>query len=209
MSYCDQLISQDIVTDCKNPITRGIEQEGVIVNRKDIDFSQVVYEADSETDPIVKGRENVISTIGLKVGARAYKVIIPTNQPFGGTVTTLETGTNRNTFTQNVGMVILDNGPDVCQNIIDGLATGEYVCILENKYKNLNKTVRPGDSSFQIYGFYQGLKATTLEDDKWSEDTEGGWNVVLTATKEPKSGMFYFKTDYATTKASLDSLTVA
>lgn len=209
MGYCDGIISQSIEQDCENPVVGGIEQEGVIINRKDIDASKTVYEPDTTGEPVVKGRKNVITTIGLKTGAKAYKVLIPTNQPFNGTSTTLEAGTNRNTFTNNVGMVILNNDPDVCQNVIDGLATGQFVCILENKYKNTNKATTPGDSSFQIYGYYQGLKATTLENDKYSEDTEGGWNVVLTETKSPKSALFYFDTDLATTRAKLETLTTA
>lgn len=106
-------------------------------------------------------------------------------------------------------MIILGNDPDVCANVIDGLATGEFVCILENKYKNTNKATTPGDSAFQIYGYYQGLKAATLENDKYSEDTEGGWNVVLTETKSPKSALFYFDTDLATTRTKLETLTAA
>lgn len=201
MGYCDGLINQDITADCENPIVLGIEKAGVIVNREDIDFGLTEYETGEGA------RKNVITKIGLKTGKKGFKVIIPTKQPFNGTGTALEEGTNRNTFTNTLGMVILGNDPDVCEKILDGLATGEFVCILENKYKNINKTTKPGDSSFQIYGFYQGLKATTLENEKYSEDTEGGWNIVLTETKSPKSGLFYFNTDLETTRESLATLT--
>lgn len=207
MGYCDGLISQSIQQDCDNPIVGGIEQEGIIFNRKDIDSSATEWEKDTTGDNAVKGRKNVFTKIGLRSGAKAYKVVIPTNQPFNGTTTTLEAGTNRNTFTNNVGMVILNNDPDVCQNVIDSLATGDFVAILENKYKNTNKATKPGDSAFQVYGYYQGLKASTLENDKYSEDTEGGWNVVLTETKAPKSAFFYFDTDLETTRAKLETLT--
>lgn len=201
MGYCDGLINQDITADCENPIVPGIEKAGVIVNREDIDFGLTEYETGEGV------RKNVITKIGLKTGKKGFKVIIPTKQPFNGTGTALEEGTNRNTFTNTLGMVILGNDPDVCEKILDGLATGEFVCILENKYKNINKTTKPGDSSFQIFGFYQGLKATTLENEKYSEDTEGGWNIVLTETKSPKSGLFYFNTDLETTRESLATLT--
>lgn len=201
MGYCDGLINQDITADCENPIVPGIEKAGVIVNREDIDFGLTEYETGEGA------RKNVITKIGLKTGKKGFKVIIPTKQPFNGTGTALEEGTNRNTFTNTLGMVILGNDPDVCEKILDGLATGEFVCILENKYKNINKVTKPGDSSFQIYGFYQGLKATTLENEKYSEDTEGGWNIILTETKSPKSGLFYFNTDLETTRESLATLT--
>lgn len=198
MGYCDGLIKQGIAVDCENPIVRGIEENGVIINRKDIDFGAVVFD---ET------RTNVIKTLPLKVGKKAYPVHVPTKQPFNGTTTTLEEGTNRNSFTNNAGFIVFDNSPDVCENIIDGLATGEFVLIYENKYKNLNKETNKGDSSFQIVGYYQGLKASTLENDKYSEDTEGGWNVVLTETKVPKSALFLFNTDLETTRSQVESLT--
>ena len=146
MGYCDGLITQNIEVDCENPIVGGIEQEGVIANRRDIDFSLTEFETG------VGARKNVVIKIGLKAGAKAYRAIIPSNQPFNGTNTTLEAGTNRNTFTNNVGIIILNNDPDVCESVIDGLASGEFVCILENKYKNTNKATKPGDSTFQIFG---------------------------------------------------------
>ena len=79
--------------------------------------------------------------------------------------------------------------------------------ILENKAKNLLKEENPGDSAFQIYGYYQGLKAAELSNDKYSEDTDGGWSVSLQETKVPKSALFYYKTDYDTTKTAIDTLT--
>lgn len=204
MGYCDGIISQSIEPNCENPIVPGIEANGVIINRDDIDFSGVVFEEGSEG---VVARTNVIKTLPLKTGKKAYKIYVPTNQPFNGTNTTLEEGTNRNTFTNNLNFVILENDPDVCDNIIDGLATGKFVVIYENKYKNLNKATNKGDSAFQIVGYYQGLQATTLENDKWSEDTDGGWNVVLTETRVPKSALFLFNTDYETTKTQVETLT--
>lgn len=195
---CDSLISIGVSPNCDDPIVKGLEPNGVIINRQDLDFGSVTF---NET------RKNVVETLALKTGKKGYPVFIPGNTPFTGTNTTLETGNFGNTFANNVGMVILDNGPDVCSKLIDGIANGEFVVILENKYKNLNKDSAPGDSAFQIYGFYSGLKASTLENDKYSEDTNGGWNVVLAETGSPRSALFLFKTDYTTTKAAFDSLT--
>lgn len=195
---CDNAIKRDIVANCDDPIVPGLEQEGVIMNRKDVDFSTVTFNAT---------RKNVIETLALKEGKKAYKVVVLGSTPFTGTNTALATGTYRNTFTNIVNMVILANDPDVCNDIIDSLANGEYVVILENKAKNLLKEENPGDSAFQIYGYYQGLKAAELSNDKYSEDTDGGWSVSLQETKVPKSALFYYKTDYDTTKTAIDTLT--
>lgn len=195
---CDNAIKRDIELNCDDPIVPGLEQEGVIMNRSDIDFSTVAFNTT---------RKNVIETLAMKSGKKAYKVVVSGGTPFTGTNTALTTGTYRNTFTNTVNMVILANDPDVCADIIDGLANGEYVTILENKAKSLQKEENPGDSAFQIYGYYQGLKAAEISNDKYSEETEGGWSVSLQETKVPKSALFYYKTDYDTTKTAIDTLT--
>lgn len=197
MAVCDNFIKQGISPSCDDPLVQGVEQRGVIINRDDIDFSAAVFNAT---------RKNVIETIALKSGKKAYEVVVMGSTPFTGTNTALATGTYRNTFTNTVSIVILDNGPDVCENVIDGLANGEFVVILENKFKGLQKEENPGDPAFQVYGWYQGLRASEMTNDKYSEDTDGGWAVSLQETRAPKSGVFLFKTDYETTAAAVESL---
>ena len=197
MAVCDNFIKQGISPSCDDPLVQGVEQRGVIINRDDIDFSAAVFNAT---------RKNVIETIALKAGKKAYEVVVMGSTPFTGTNTALATGTYRNTFTNTVSIVILDNGPDVCENVIDGLANGEFVVILENKFKGLQKEENPGDPAFQVYGWYQGLRASEMTNDKYSEDTDGGWAVSLQETRAPKSGVFLFKTDYETTAAAVESL---
>ena len=195
---CDNLIKKDIVPSCDDPITPGVEQEGIIAIRADIDFSATTFNTT---------RKNVIETLAMKSGKKAYKVVVYGGTPFTGTNTALATGTYRNTFTNTVNMVILANDPDVCGDIIDGLANGEFVVILENKAKGIQKEENPGDSAFQVYGFYQGLKAAEISSDKYSEDTDGGWAISLTETKVPKSALFLYKTSYETTQKAVEALT--
>lgn len=197
MAVCDNFIKQGISPSCDDQLVRGVEQRGVIINRDDIDFSATTFNST---------RKNVIETIALKSTKKAYEVVVLGSTPFTGTNTALATGTYRNTFTNTVGIVILDNGPDVCENVIDGLANGEFVVILENKFKGLQEEENPGDPAFQVYGWYQGLRASEMTNDKYSEDTDGGWAVSLQETRAPKSGVFLFKTDYETTAAAVESL---
>lgn len=197
MAVCDYMIKQGISPSCDDPLVQGVEQRGIIINRDDIDFSATTFNST---------RKNVIETIALKSTKKAYEVVVLGSTPFTGTNTALAAGTYRNTFTNIVSIVILDNGPDVCENVIDGLANGEFVVILENKFKGLQKEENPGDPAFQVYGWYQGLRASEMTNDKYSEDTDGGWAVSLQETRAPKSGVFLFKTDYETTAAAVESL---
>ena len=198
MAVCDEILKKDIIPSCDDPVVPGFEQEGVIMNREDIDLATTAF---------ATGKSNVIETLALKSGKKAYKVVVPGNTPFTGSQTAMATGTYRNTFTNTISLVVLDNGPDVCADIIDGLANGTYVVVLENKFKGLQKETTPGDCAYQVYGYYQGLKASAITNDKYSEDTEGGWAVTLEEQKAPKSALFLFKTDYETTKAAVETLT--
>lgn len=40
MGLCDEILKKAITIDCDNPITKGLESNGAIVNRQDIDFPQ-------------------------------------------------------------------------------------------------------------------------------------------------------------------------
>ncbi|WP_289621999.1 hypothetical protein [Bacteroides congonensis] len=193
MGLCDEILKKAITIDCDNPITKGLEANGVIINRQDIDFSATVFDAT---------RKNIIKTLVLKTGKKGYEVYCPGSTPFTGTKTSLEKGTYKNKWTVDLPLVVLDNGPEVCEDVIEGLANGEYVVILRNKHKGSD-----GNAEYQVYGYYQGLRAETIENDKYSEDTDGGWSVALKETGAPKAGIFFFNTDKKTTDAQFETLT--
>ena len=98
-------------------------------------------------------------------------------------------------------IAILDNGPEVAEDIIDGLANGSFVLILKNKHKGAD-----GKAEYQMYGYYQRLKASAIENEKYSEDTDGGWLVTLHEDSVPKSALFYFNTDSTTTATQFETL---
>jgi len=198
MANCDFLISNNIDSDCENPVTKGIEANGVIINRQDVDFAASVFD---------NTRKNVIKTLALKTGKKGYKISVNTNNPFNNTQTTLNVGTNRNSFVNDLAFVILDNSPDLAEKVLDGLANGEFVVVFENKFKNINKTTNAGDNVYQVMGWYQGLKAQTLENQKYSEETEGGWNVMLQESNVPKSALFLYNGTLAATITMIGTLT--
>lgn len=114
---CDSIISKGIAVDCENPIVKGFEADGIIVNRGDIDFSKSVFDNDNK---------NVLKTLMLKSGKKGYPVVQQGATPFSGAKTSLVTGTYRNTFTNEVPIAVLDNGPEVARDIIDGLAKFQF-----------------------------------------------------------------------------------
>ena len=189
---CDSIIAKAIQANCDNPLVRGMEPDGVIINRGDIDFAKCVISSDNK---------NTITTLLLKAKKQGYPVVQLGQTPFTGTQTTLTTGTYHNTFQNQVQIVVLDNGPEVAQDIIDGLANGSFVMILRNRTKGAK-----GEAEYQVYGYYQGLHATEINNEKYSEDTDGGWLVTMQESAAPKSALFFFDTDSTTTQAKYQSL---
>lgn len=189
---CDSIIAKGIAVDCENPIVKGLEADGIICNRGDIDFSQSVFDNDNK---------NILKTLVLKSGKKGFPVAQQGAKPFSGVKTNLVAGTYRNTFTNEVPIAVLDNGPEVARDIIDGLANGSFVLILKNVHKGTS-----GKAEYQVYGYYQGLRASAIDNEKYSEDTDGGWLVTLQETSVPKSALFYFNTDSKTTETQFKSL---
>lgn len=191
-NLCESLISKAIDFDCDELITRGLEADGIIINRSDIDFASTVFD---NTNP------NIIKTLVLKSGKQGYEVSQLGNTPFTGTQSTLEVGTYRNTWTHQIPIVVLSNTPEVANKIIDGLANGTFVVILRNKFKG-----ESGEAEYQVYGYTQGLVASEGTNEKYSEDTDGGWLITLQETGARLSAMFFFNTDATTTAAAYEAL---
>ena len=189
---CESLIAKAIDFACDDLIVRGLESDGLIINRSDIDFAATVFDAQNP---------NIIKTLVLKTGKKGYEVNQLGNTPFTGVQSTLEVGTYRNTWTHAIPIVVLSNTPDVAHNIIDGLSNGTFVVILRNKFKGST-----GNAEYQVYGYTQGLVASEGTNDKYSEDTDGGWIITLQETGARMSAMFLFNTDAETTAAAYESL---
>lgn len=192
VNICNSLLTKDIAADCNTPIVKGCEPDGIIVNREDVDFSATVFDAQLK---------NIIKTMQLKSGKKGYAVIQTGQTPYTGAKTSLKTGTYHNTFENEIPIAILDNGPEVSENIIDGLANGSFILILKNKHKGTD-----GKAEYQVYGYYQGLSASAIENEKYSEDLDGGWLVTLHEDSVPKSALFYFNTDSNTTATQFETL---
>lgn len=189
---CDYKLAQNIGASCDNPQVQGLKNKGYLMNYDDIDF-----------DSVKRNEENslIIEDLTLLSGKKAYSAYVPGKTPYTGTKAELATGTYSNKFNKTASIVVLDSGPDVAKNIINNLANGKFVFIMENKYQGDDKK-----NTFEIYGFEQGLVASEITNEKYSEDTDGGWAVTLIEENAPSSGIFLFKESIKATRAALESL---
>ena len=185
---CDFALAQDISIQCDNPQTSGLKNTGWLMNYDEVDW-----------DNLTKTK-NIVSKLALKKG-RAYRCVVPGKTPFAGTQVAMVAGTYKNKFNKTAAIVVLDSGPDVCENIIDQLANGRFIFVFENKYQG-----KDSKNTFEIYGLEQGLVASEMTNDKYSEDTDGGWAVTLIEENAVKSGIFLFGESLSATRAALASL---
>jgi hypothetical protein len=189
---CDYKLAQNIGASCDNPQVQGLKNKGYLMNYDDIDFDSVKR---NEANSLI------IEDLTLLSGKKAYSAYVPGKTPYTGTKAELATGTYSNKFNKTASIVVLDSGPDVAKNIINNLANGKFVFIMENKYQGDDKK-----NTFEIYGFEQGLVASEITNEKYSEDTDGGWVVTLIEENAPSSGIFLFKESIKATRAALESL---
>jgi hypothetical protein len=189
---CDYQLAADLAASCTVKPVKGIKSHGFIMNYNDIDFEATSRD---ENNP------NIVKSLILKTGKKAYKMYVPGKSPYTGTKKSLSAGTYRNRFNKDVSIVILDNGPEVAHNIIDQLANGTFVVVLENKFPGSDNK-----NTFEIYGLEAGLTATAMDDDKYSDDTEGGWLATLQEENAPTSGIYLYSESIAATRTALESL---
>lgn len=189
---CDYQLAADLAASCTVKPVKGIKSHGFIMNYNDIDFEATARDA---TNP------NIVKSLILKTGKKAYKMYVPGKSPYTGTKKSLSAGTYRNRFNKDVSIVILANGPEVAHNIIDQLANGTFVVVLENKFPGSDNK-----NTFEIYGLEAGLTATAMDDDKYSDDTEGGWLATLQEENAPTSGIYLYAESIAATRTALESL---
>lgn len=189
MPDCDFKIAKNIAFDCANMSEKGVEKVGYIVN-----YADVLKNSCGRTG-------NLISSLSLASGARGYKVIVPEGTPFNGTLIEAVVGTYKTKWNKTVAFVILDSGPEVTQDIIDKLANGKFVIVLENVYAGADSK-----NKFEVYGFEQGLKMTAGTRDLYSDDIDGGWSVTLQEQNAPSSGIFLFSESESATRTLLTAL---
>lgn len=186
---CNTTLGRDILNDCNEPHAKGVENTFYFISRSVIDFGKS------------KRTGHTITDIQLSDGKRGYKIKNPSTEVPAITVTdtnpTIDTA-----FDKVLPVVLLADSPENAAAIM-ALKQDKYVCIYENTEKG-----EDGHQAFPVIGWENGAVGRDLTLDK-SSDTGGGWSGNITETGAPTSQLFFFKDDYSTTKAALESLCTA
>lgn len=197
-NLCEKLLNSCISADCNNPLFAGVDAEALIANFSDIDT--VTY--DTQNPSIISGitMKTVGGTGTDPVSACFYSVQQLGNQPYSGSQTEFVEGTYGNRVNHTIQLAVVDNGPEITENIIDKLLNGKFVVILKNDYKHSN-----GDNKYSVYGINKGLKCTGLTRELYG-DNESAWVVTLQEQNAPKSGLFFFASTETATDTAVENL---
>lgn len=205
-NLCEKLITDCIVGSCDNPVYTGIDSIGWIFNRSEIDLTAT--EASGNKDA---SNANIYKSIVMKTYTDDNETLSYTGfavqqlgkTPFTGTQVEMTEGTSSNKFTNTISFVVPDNSP-AASLVLDSLANGKFVFVLNNDYVGSD-----GRGKFQIFGLKKGCTASAIVCEKYSEDTEGGWQVTLTEENVPQSALFleHKTTDTVDTETYLGTIT--
>lgn len=196
-NLCEKLLNSCISADCANPLFAGVDAEALIANFNDI--ASVTY--DNTNASIINGITMKTDTSGDQQTSRCfYSVQQLGNQPYSGSLTEFVEGTYGNRVNHTIQLAVVDNGPEITENIIDKLLNGKFVVILKNDYKHTN-----GDNKYSVYGISKGLKCTGLTRELYG-DNESAWIVTLQEQNAPKSGLFFYTESETATDTAVTAL---
>lgn len=190
-SICNGIIKQGLPSgDCANLPAKGYERLAILINREDVDFTNVTM---SET------HGNVVTALGLKTGKVGFEVHQMGSTPFTGTNAALEDNAYFRSVTKNFVIAVINNDRDVYGEFVDPMLNGEFIAVVERKDKGKDKS-----SAFEILGFHNGLTLTALDENAYG-DYYGGGLYTLTEAAAPVSRL-YLGESYEAGKALFDSL---
>ena len=182
MSLCEKKIQGCIALDCENPIYAGMESGAFIFNKADvtnISYEQITVGTETKDNP------NMITDITLGTGAVGYRIEQFGKTPYTGSNTAMVEGNAMNKFTETFNFIVSDNSEKASRELLDNLANGTFIAVVRNQYHGSDER-----SEFQVYGAKKGLKAASMDNDKYAEETDGGWAVSLTSENVPTSAVF-------------------
>lgn len=185
------IINSGIAADCTNPLQAGTEDTLVLLNRRQI-------------ATLTKNISNygIIEDIILESAALGY-VFEGLNNSIAPKYNSVK-GRYFKNWSHEVDFIAFDVAP-AAKLVIEDMKDGDFVAIIYNKYKGL-----AGNTAFEIYGLYSGLKAEMLERDINNADTQGAFHILLKTDNdrglEPFQPATLYNTDYATTLAIVEGL---
>lgn len=191
MANCDKLITEAILFDCADKPKKGLDgSKAVIINYDDIDFAASTVVGEKVTDLVLKSGKT-----GLQV--EWYKDLASGNSAFAPNTEDID-GFLHNFLTR------LSNSSAVNAARANELKNGRFIMVYETMYKGVLNA-----EAFKVAGWERGLR---LAEYVQSTIENSGSALFTLSTEEGDVESYpyqiFLETDYATSKATYDSLFV-
>lgn len=188
-------ISENISVNCDKPIEGGVKDNIWIINYEDWEDAAITKNALNS---------QIIEDIVLPSGGFAYKMEGINNSP--APKQSMVKGAFINSFSHEINYKLFSLNPTVKEQL-ELKSKSRVVVIVENNYKGDN-----GEAAYEVYGAGSGLVCEAIERDPNSNDTQGAYDVTLKTSEKSREAHLpatIFITNYATTKALVESLAAA
>lgn len=184
---CNKKITQDILFDCADMPKKGLAGgSAVIINYDDIDRASTTVSGATITD---------LQTTNTGYKLEWYKELASVNTSFSPNTEDVDGFLHQ--FLGRLSTTTAENAERASE-----LKAGKFVVIVETNYKGDNNT-----SAYKVYGFENGLSLSELT----QNSLENSGSILFTLASqegsiEPYPYNVFLETDYATSKATFDSL---
>ncbi|MFJ1490761.1 hypothetical protein [Capnocytophaga canis] len=189
MADCLSRLGKDLLFDCADKPSAGIEQEVVLINREDIDWAGTTKNG------------NTVTSLTLKSGKSGYKVKGMKKHLTFDSKPVIDEGING--FKHTFHFRVYKNSAEDYEQIDSIFAGANLVAIVERTQKGAQ-----AKNAFEILGLNLGMEASGDSGGLVVSENEGTFLISIATpdgTKEPNSIMKWLETDYATTKAKFDN----
>lgn len=191
MANCDGLLTQDILLDCDNPTSPGIEVNVMLINQSDIDLAATVIDP---TDKLL------VTNLALKATATAL-VLQGIKQINSASTELVKKETSSDKWRHVFTGVVLSLNKETKKAVQEMSEGARLVAVIETKSKGAANA-----DAFHILGLKMGLELNTAT---WSTaENDGTFQFELSSTEnyeEPTVPHTLLETDYATTKTAFDN----
>lgn len=191
MAKCDTSVVHDFLYDCEKPPVAGLEDEALLINRADIDFTKSTIDAEMP---------NIITSLVLKAGKKA-NLVQQRKDSFNGTNFALAEGTYSNGTKQIFAFASFSNSAKE-KLALEKILNGSFVVVIHNKSA-------ADDSKYEVLGWNTGLKVTQENKDYVAEESAGVVAAQISSGNEPHLPMSFYAGSLEETDAAFKSLQTA
>lgn len=186
---CNPKLTSDLLYDCADAPKKGIDgSTAVLINYDDIDFSASTVVGSKITDLVLKAGKSGFKLEWFKDLGSSNSAFAPSTEDIDGWL---------HNFLARLGQTTTENA-DAANELKDG----RFVVVYESRYKGVDM-----DDAFKVRGWDSGLKLSEMIEDTLANS--GSMLFTLTTEEgdvEKYPYNVFLETDYATSKATFDSL---